>query len=67
MKQFGGLFQSADWKMEKHVPVIECADKVKASENVEALASLSLKNRRYNQADFATSWGYEVWLCSWSF
>jgi superoxide reductase len=35
MKQFGGLFQSADWKMEKHVPVIECADKAKASENVE--------------------------------
>jgi superoxide reductase len=35
MKQFGGHFQSADWKMEKHVPVIECADKVKAGENVE--------------------------------
>jgi len=35
MKQFGRLFQSADWKMEKHVPVIECADKVKDGENVE--------------------------------
>jgi len=25
------------------------------------------ENRRYNEADFATSWGYEVWLFSWSF
>lgn len=29
MKPFGELFQTADWKMEKHVPVIECTDKVK--------------------------------------
>jgi len=26
------LFQSADWKTEKHVPVIECADSVKKGE-----------------------------------
>ena len=32
MEQFGELFQSADWKAEKHVPVIECADQVKADE-----------------------------------
>jgi len=32
MKEFGELFQSADWKVEKHVPVIECPDQVKASE-----------------------------------
>ena len=32
MEQFGELFQAADWKTEKHVPVIECADKVKAGE-----------------------------------
>ena len=32
MKQFGELFQSADWKTEKHVPAIECADRVKAGE-----------------------------------
>jgi superoxide reductase len=30
MKQFGELFQTADWKAEKHVPVIECLDQVKA-------------------------------------
>ena len=32
MKQFGELFQSADWKIEKHIPVIECVDQVKAGE-----------------------------------
>jgi len=25
MKMFGELFQEADWKKEKHIPVIECA------------------------------------------
>jgi superoxide reductase len=32
MKMFGELFQEADWKKEKHIPVIECAEKVKAGE-----------------------------------
>ena len=35
MKQFGELFQTADWKTEKHVPVIECSDRVKAGEILE--------------------------------
>jgi superoxide reductase len=29
-KPFGENFQTADWKLEKHVPVIECPDEVKA-------------------------------------
>jgi len=32
MKALGELFQTADWKTEKHVPVIECPDQVKAGE-----------------------------------
>ena len=32
MKQFGELFQTADWKTEKHVPVIECPEQVQAGE-----------------------------------
>ena len=32
MKQLGELFHSADWKTEKHVPVIECTDQVKSGE-----------------------------------
>jgi len=30
MKEFGALFQSPDWKSEKHVPVIEGPDEVAA-------------------------------------
>jgi superoxide reductase len=29
MKEFGELFQSADWKTEKHVPFIDCPERVK--------------------------------------
>ncbi|RPI79552.1 MAG: Neelaredoxin [Desulfobacteraceae bacterium] len=32
MRTLGEFYQSADWKKEKHVPVIECADSVKADE-----------------------------------
>ncbi len=37
---FGELLQSADWKKEKHVPVIECADVVKADEYFDVTVSL---------------------------
>jgi superoxide reductase len=32
MLKFEGLFQSADWKTEKHVPVIDTPDRVKKGE-----------------------------------
>ena len=32
MEKIGELHQSADWKTEKHVPVIECPDEVTADE-----------------------------------
>ncbi len=32
MAKLSEAIQSADWKSEKHVPVIECGDKVKADE-----------------------------------
>jgi superoxide reductase len=35
MAGFKDLFQAADWKAEKHVPVIEAADKVKKGELVK--------------------------------
>ena len=37
---FGELLQSADWKLEKHVPVIECADVVTAGEFFDVTVSL---------------------------
>ena len=33
MWQFGELYQTADWKIEKHVPVIECPDQLKPGES----------------------------------
>ena len=32
MNTFGELFKTADWKSEKHVPVIDCPAQVKAEE-----------------------------------
>jgi superoxide reductase len=40
MDKIGALYQSADWKTEKHVPVIECPDEVKAGEIFEVKAAL---------------------------
>lgn len=35
MKKLGELLQTADWKTEKHVPLIECPDSVKSGEKFE--------------------------------
>ena len=40
MTSLGDRIQTADWKKEKHVPVIECPDTVKADEFFEVKASL---------------------------
>lgn len=40
MKSFGALFQSGDWKGEKHVPIIHCPDKVKANEEFDLKISI---------------------------
>jgi superoxide reductase len=40
MGKMGELFQSADWKSEKHVPVIECPDNVSADEMFEVKVTL---------------------------
>jgi len=36
----GELFQTADWKSEKHVPVIECPGQVKADDLFEITVSI---------------------------
>lgn len=40
MPRYGELFQSADWKTEKHIPVIECAETVAADDIFEVDVSL---------------------------
>ena len=40
MAEFKDLLQSADWKKEKHVPVIEGPDKAKKGENITIAVSV---------------------------
>jgi superoxide reductase len=40
MKEMKDLFQSADWKKEKHVPVIELPEKAKKDENIKITVSV---------------------------
>jgi superoxide reductase len=56
MKQFGELLQSADWKVEKHVPVIECADKVKASEFFPVKVTLGKEIAHPNTTEHHIRW-----------
>jgi superoxide reductase len=56
MKQFGELFQTADWKMEKHVPVIECVDKVKGGEFFPVKVSLGKEIAHPNTTEHHIRW-----------
>ena len=40
MVKIGEKIQEADWKKEKHVPVIECPDSVKANETFEVKVAI---------------------------
>ena len=40
MANFSEQLQQADWKKEKHVPVIDCPDKVKSGEMFEVKAGI---------------------------
>ena len=40
MESFGSLYQTADWKSEKHVPVITCPDAVPAGQFFEVRAEI---------------------------
>ena len=56
MKQLGELFQSADWKTEKHVPVIECADQVKAGEFFPVKVALGKEVAHPNTTEHHIRW-----------
>jgi superoxide reductase len=56
MKQFGELFQTADWKTEKHVPVIECLDQVKAGELFPVKVTLGKEIAHPNTTDHHIRW-----------
>jgi len=56
MERIGELFQSADWKTEKHVPVIECPDKVKAGELFPVKVTLGKEVAHPNTTEHHISW-----------
>ncbi len=56
MKQFGELVQSADWKVEKHVPVIECLEQVKSGEFFAVKATLGKEVAHPNTTEHHIRW-----------
>lgn len=50
------LFQSADWKTEKHVPVIEAPDKVKKGELLRVTATVGKEIAHPNKTEHHISW-----------
>jgi superoxide reductase len=52
----GELYQSADWKSEKHVPVIECPDEVKANENFNVTVTLGKEVAHPNTTEHHIRW-----------
>ena len=56
MGKMGDLYQTADWKSEKHVPVIECMDSVKADETFEVKVSLGKEVAHPNTTEHHIRW-----------
>ncbi len=56
MKQIGELYQTADWKKEKHVPVIECPDVVKSGEVFALKVTVGKQNPHPNSTEHHISW-----------
>jgi len=50
------LFQTADWKTEKHVPVIEAAEKVKKGEVIDITVSVGKAIPHPNTTEHHISW-----------
>jgi superoxide reductase len=56
MVKLGERFQEADWKTEKHVPVIECPDQVKAGELFEVKVGLGKAIAHPNTTEHHIRW-----------
>lgn len=54
--KFGELIQEADWKKEKHVPVIECPDQVKMNEVFDVRVSLGKEISHPNTTEHHIRW-----------
>ena len=56
MATIGEMFQTANWKEEKHVPAIECPDEVGANEMFQVKASLGKEIAHPNTTEHHIRW-----------
>lgn len=56
MRDFGELMKSADWKAEKHAPVIECADEIVAGQAITVTASVGKEIAHPNTTAHFIAW-----------
>lgn len=56
MTQISEVYQTADWKSEKHVPVIECPDSVAADELFDVKVSLGKEVAHPNTTEHHIRW-----------
>ncbi len=56
MPDFSGLFQSADWKKEKHVPLLEAPDTVKKGELFRVNATVGKEIGHPNKTEHHIRW-----------
>jgi superoxide reductase len=56
MRKMGDLLQSADWKTEKHVPVIDCPEEVAAGQAFEVKAALGKEVAHPNTTEHHIRW-----------
>jgi superoxide reductase len=56
MAKIGELYQTADWKSEKHVPVIECSETVPANEVFDVKVTLGKEVAHPNTTDHHIRW-----------
>lgn len=56
MANFKDLFQAADWKTEKHIPVIEAPEKIKKGDTVSIAVSVGKQIPHPNTAEHHIRW-----------
>jgi len=56
MERLGDHVQTADWKSEKHAPVIECADVLKSGDRLVIHASVGKEVAHPNTTEHHISW-----------
>lgn len=56
MKSLGSLYQSGDWKGEKHVPVISCPEKINKDDVIELRVNIGEEIAHPNTLEHYISW-----------